>query len=97
VTPPDDVKFRRTKGMTGYTVNTGSTQKFSEGWDRIFSGDSAAKRSKKDAKAPSLTTSVGKKAPAKAKTAKKAAGRSATGTKRAGRHGVRSSSRSAKR
>jgi hypothetical protein len=22
--------------MTGYTVHTGSTEKFSEGWDRIF-------------------------------------------------------------
>lgn len=24
--------------MTGYTVHTGSTLKFSEGWDRIFPG-----------------------------------------------------------
>ena len=24
--------------MTGYTVHTGSSEKFSEGWDRIFSG-----------------------------------------------------------
>jgi hypothetical protein len=24
--------------MTGYTVHTGSTEKFSEGWDRIFGG-----------------------------------------------------------
>lgn len=31
--------------MTGYTVHTGSSEKFSEGWDRIFSG--GTKRSKK--------------------------------------------------
>jgi hypothetical protein len=24
--------------MTGYTVHTGSTVKFSEGWDQIFAG-----------------------------------------------------------
>ena len=32
--------------MTGYTVHTGSTEQFSEGWDRIFSGKkkAAAKR-----------------------------------------------------
>ena len=24
--------------MTGYTVHTGSTEKFSSGWDRIFTG-----------------------------------------------------------
>ena len=24
--------------MTGYTVHTGTSVKFSEGWDRIFSG-----------------------------------------------------------
>ena len=28
--------------MTGYTVHTGSTQQFSEGWDRIFGSGSAA-------------------------------------------------------
>jgi hypothetical protein len=25
--------------MTGYTVHTGSTEKFSEGWDQIFKGN----------------------------------------------------------
>ena len=24
--------------MTGYTVHTGATKKFVEGWDRVFSG-----------------------------------------------------------
>ena len=33
--------------MTGYTVNTGSTKQFAEGWDRVFS---SAK--KKGAKQP---------------------------------------------
>jgi len=39
--------------MTGYTVHTGSTVKFSDGWDNIFSGASGketkrtTKRSKK--------------------------------------------------
>lgn len=32
--------------MTGYTVHTGSNQKFSSGWDRIFSGDSPKKGAK---------------------------------------------------
>lgn len=27
--------------MTGYTVHTGSTEKFSDGWDRIFGGKPA--------------------------------------------------------
>jgi hypothetical protein len=29
--------------MTGYTVHTGSNQKFSSGWDRIFQAGSAKK------------------------------------------------------
>lgn len=29
--------------MTGYTVHTGSTVKFSGGWDRIFEGKPAKK------------------------------------------------------
>ena len=31
--------------MTGYTVHTGSTEKFASGWDRIFQGnDKSAER-----------------------------------------------------
>lgn len=40
--------------MTGYTVHTGSTEKFSEGWDQIFKttrGGKSAARAKKPAKA----------------------------------------------
>jgi hypothetical protein len=29
--------------MTGYTVNTGSNEKFSEGWDKIFGKKSSKK------------------------------------------------------
>ena len=32
--------------MTGYTVHTGSTVKFSGGWDRIFTGKSSRKLGK---------------------------------------------------
>jgi hypothetical protein len=50
--------------MTGYTVHTGSSVKFSDGWDKIF-----AKGAKK--KVPS-TKAAAKKTPAKKKpTAKK--------------------------
>jgi hypothetical protein len=36
--------------MTGYTVHTGSTEKFSTGWDRIFQGKKkAAGKSKSSA------------------------------------------------
>ncbi len=30
--------------MTGYTVHTGSTEKFTEGWDQIFETRSGGKR-----------------------------------------------------
>ncbi|QDU08868.1 hypothetical protein [Gimesia aquarii] len=33
--------------MTGYTVHTGSTEDFSNGWDRIFSDKSVNKEKKK--------------------------------------------------
>jgi hypothetical protein len=44
--------------MTGYTVHTGSTVKFSVGWDNIFGGASRA------------AMAGGKKKPAKSQTAK---------------------------
>lgn len=56
--------------MTGYTVHTGTTVKFSGGWDRIFGGKKAAAKSK----------AAGKKAPA-AKAAK-SAGKTAAKKKR---------------
>ncbi len=33
--------------MTGYTVHTGSTEKFSQSWDRIFEKEKAATKSHK--------------------------------------------------
>lgn len=40
--------------MTGYTVHTGSNEKFSSGWDNIFAGSkpAAGKSKKADVKAP---------------------------------------------
>jgi hypothetical protein len=35
--------------MTGYTVHTGSTEKFSNGWDNIFKKKTAAKATAKPA------------------------------------------------
>jgi hypothetical protein len=49
--------------MTGYTVHTGSTEKFAEGWDAVFR--KAAKPKKKPAKAAKT------KAPAKKKAKKR--------------------------
>jgi hypothetical protein len=50
-------------GMTGYTVHTGSTIKFSQGWDLIFQGaqpkktavESVPKKSVRGSKAPKKT------------------------------------------
>lgn len=50
--------------MTGYTVHTGSNQKFSAGWDNIFGGSkkTAAKPPKKTAeKKSSKSGKSGKK------------------------------------
>ena len=40
--------------MTGYTVHTGSTEDFSNGWDRIF-GEKPRKKEKKQKKAKKKT------------------------------------------
>lgn len=37
------------KDMTGYTVHTGSTEKFSQGWDHIFKGKTVKSPAKKKA------------------------------------------------
>lgn len=44
--------------MTGYTVHTGSNDKFSSGWDRIFEG----KKTSKERKAPAKASKPAKKA-----------------------------------
>jgi len=57
--------------MTGYTVHTGSTEKFSEGWDRIFE-DKHQKSGGKKSKPKSTGKSAGKKTSASAAKKKKA-------------------------
>jgi hypothetical protein len=52
--------------MTGYTVHTGSNDKFSSGWDRAFSG-TPAKASKAE-KAPAAKKADGKKPKSKKKS-----------------------------
>lgn len=56
--------------MTGYTVHTGSTEKFSAGWDNIFGGvktggakpaKAAAKPAKAAAKKAAKSGKAGKK------------------------------------
>lgn len=43
--------------MTGYTVHTGTSLRFSEGWDRIFEGQKTKKSSStKTAKKPTKRT-----------------------------------------
>ena len=61
--------------MTGYTVHTGSTVKFSGGWDHIFSG-------KKPAKSAAAKASGKKKGPAKKSPAKSAKKGSASAAKK---------------
>ncbi len=57
--------------MTGYTVHSGTTIKFSEGWDRIFE-ERAAKSAKGNAKKTAVSGTA--KGPAKVKArAKRAA------------------------
>jgi len=46
--------------MTGYTVHTGTSKKFTHGWDRVFSGQP-------DAAEEQATTSETKKKPDKKK------------------------------
>lgn len=51
--------------MTGYTVHTGSNEKFSKGWDNIFQGGKqeakAAKSKTGDAKGSKKSGGKGKK------------------------------------
>ena len=47
--------------MTGYTVHTGSSEKFSKGWDEIFK-QGQAKQAAAPAKAPAAKKAAGKKA-----------------------------------
>ena len=55
--------------MTGYTVHTGSTEKFSEGWDQIFGQGKRSK--KKPAASKSSATASDAKASKSSSAAKK--------------------------
>ena len=62
--------------MTGYTVHTGSTLKFSSSWDRIFQESESGKKSASDR--PAKAAAEGKSAKKTAvKSAKKAAAKTA--------------------
>ncbi|WP_417387363.1 hypothetical protein [Gimesia sp.] len=52
--------------MTGYTVHTGSTEDFTNGWDRIF-GDKTVKKEKKKKKTKKKTTEKATKKDSKKK------------------------------
>ena len=54
--------------MTGYTVHTGSTEKFSQGWDQIFGQKQAAK---KPARKKAATAAGTKKKPSAKKNLRK--------------------------
>ena len=56
--------------MTGYTVHTGSSEKFTQGWDQIFSKAKTAKKSTAKADQPVAEAAAPKKA-AKKSTKKK--------------------------
>ena len=52
--------------MTGYTVHTGSTEQFSDGWERVFGGKSGKQKKSKKAAASAKTS---RKKPAKKRPA----------------------------
>lgn len=56
--------------MTGYTVHTGSSKKFAEGWDQIFQGTKPAPK-KTPAKPAPTKPSAKKSATSKKRPAKK--------------------------
>jgi len=61
--------------MTGYTVHTGSSEKFSQGWDQIFKSRAAGKSS-------SGKKSTPKKSAPKKSVSKKSAPKKSTGKKK---------------
>jgi hypothetical protein len=52
--------------MTGYTVHTGSNEKFSSGWDRVFGGHTSKRR-----KAPATDQPASAAKPARSKRTKR--------------------------
>lgn len=66
--------------MTGYTVHTGASKKFVDGWDRVFSDSSSD--NKKAATGKSGAKKATKKAEASAKSRRKKAPASKTKKKK---------------
>ena len=66
--------------MTGYTVHTGTTLKFSAGWDRIFETEA---KSGQAVKSEAAKSGQGKKSQASKKPISAAAVKKARGAKRA--------------
>jgi len=57
--------------MTGYTVHTGTSKKFTEGWDQIFGGKPSGKNTKKKAAKKKQAANASAKKAAKRKPAAK--------------------------
>ncbi len=57
--------------MTGYTVHTGSTEKFCQGWDEIFAELKTVKKSGQKKPAKKISAAKSRKKTAKAKQAAK--------------------------
>ena len=74
-----DTVSARVIGMTGYTVHTGTSLKFSSGWDRIFKGAKSADEStgSKSEKSTKKEKSATKKAAKVAKASKAASKKTA--------------------
>ena len=66
--------YRKEQDMTGYTVHSGTTIKFSEGWDRIFE-ERAARSAKGKAKKTSVSGAAKGQAKQKARVKRAAKGR----------------------
>ena len=64
--------------MTGYTVHTGSSVKFSSGWDAVFSGGKVARKSAGKRTVSNVTSAT----PAKKKAVKKGAAKSVAAPKK---------------
>ena len=63
--------------MTGYTVHTGTTMKFSESWDRIFEGGGSSSRTEsvkatKTRRAKQSKLAAAKKSKARGRAGKRA-------------------------
>lgn len=56
--------------MTGYTVHTGSSKRFSQGWDRIFTTKQAKAKSDRGRRKKTASSTTSKKKSPRRKKAK---------------------------